>query len=154
MVIESSCVCKPCLIFPKFVSHLKSFSQSLYTYFCRSNKWHVEFQKLASIIETKGNKVLQNNTRHWISMRILARRVLKEYKNLVVKMDINMTPSHGEKDKCRSATSDNFDQLVDIELLLSLACFQPLFTVVHCLIKFVQARDVFICDFLQFVKCV
>ena len=41
--------------------------------------------------------------------------------------------------------------LVDIEVLLSLACLMPLLNV-HCLIKFGQSLDVFICNFLQAVK--
>ena len=42
-----------------FVSCLESFLQSLYSYNCRSNKWHIEFQKFASLMETKENKVLK-----------------------------------------------------------------------------------------------
>lgn len=137
-----------------FVSRLESFLQSLYAYFCRSNKRHVELQKLATLLETKGNKVLRNNTTRWISMRSPARRALEEYKTLVVKMGMDMTPSPGDKEKCPAAATENFDSLVDIELLLSLACFQHLLTIVHCLIKFAQTRDVYICDFLQSVKCV
>jgi hypothetical protein len=41
---------------------------------------------------------------------------------------------------------------VDIDLLLSLACFIPLLDTVHYLIKLSQARDIFICDFMQAIK--
>ena len=136
------------------VSRLESFLQSLYSYFCRSNKRHVELQKLANLMETKGNKILRNNTTRWISMRSPARRALEEYKTLVVKTGMDMTSVPGEKNKDVAAASNNFELLVDLELLLSLAVFQPLLTTVHCLIKFAQAQDVFICDFLQSVKCV
>jgi hypothetical protein len=42
--------------------------------------------------------------------------------------------------------------LVDIEVLLSLACFIPLLDAVHYLTKLSQARDKFLCDFLQAIK--
>ena len=37
-----------------------------------------------------------------------------------------MTPSLGDNEKCPAAITNNFDTLVDIKLLLSLAYFQPL----------------------------
>ena len=83
-----------------FVSCLESFLQYLYSYFCRSNKRHVELQKLATLMETKGNKVFRNNTTHWISMRSPTRRNLEEYKTLVVKMEMDMTSTLGNKEKC------------------------------------------------------
>ena len=63
-------------------------------------------------------------------------------------MKIDMIPSLSDKKKCPPIATDNFDTLVDIKLLLLLACFQPLFTIVHYLIKFAQVRDVFVSDFL------
>ena len=47
---------------------------------------------------------------------------------------------------------ENYDILVDVEVLLSLMYFMPLLNAIHCLIKFLQSQDVFICDFLQVVK--
>ncbi len=38
------------------VSRLKNFMQSLYRYFFKSSKKHLEFTKLTHIMETKGNK--------------------------------------------------------------------------------------------------
>ena len=71
-------------------------------------------------METKGNKVFKNNTTLWISMRSPARRIL-EYKTLVVKMGMDMIPTPSDKEQCPAAASDNFDTLMDIELLLSLS---------------------------------
>lgn len=90
----------------------------------------------------------------WISMRNPATKVLKEHKTLTVKIGIDTTPVPSKKNKDLAVASDNFDYLENHELLLSLACFQPLLTTVHCLIKFAQARDIFISDVSQFVKCV
>ena len=66
-------------------------------------------------------------------MRSPTRRTFGEYKILIVKISMDMILAPHKKDKCVEATSDNF---VDIELFLSIACFQPLLTIVHCLFKF------------------
>jgi hypothetical protein len=132
------------------ISRLEGMLASIYSYFCRSNKKHAELQKLASIMETKGNKMLRNVTTRWISMRSPAMRVFEEYKTLVMKMGLDMTASSGKK-ACATATL-NFETLVDMEVLLSLSIVQPLFSCVHLLCKFSQSRDVFICDFLEAVK--
>jgi hypothetical protein len=42
------------------VSRLESLFQSMYSYFCRSNKRHAELQKLVDLMETKRNKMLRN----------------------------------------------------------------------------------------------
>ena len=81
-------------------------------------------------------------------------RTLKEYKTFVVKIRMDMTPSPSEKDKCLVVASDNFDTLLDLELLLSLSYFQPLLTIVLYFIKFAQARNIFIYNFLQILMCV
>ena len=65
-------------------------------------------------------------------------------------MGNDMTPK--AKEKHLVGAIENFKILVDVEVLLSLMCFMPLFNAIHCLIKFLQSRDVFICDFLQVVK--
>ena len=76
---------------------------------------------------------------------------MNEYKTLLVKMGLDM-PRPGQRGKSVAAAAENFDCLADIELLLSLACFIPMLNAVHCLIKLSQARDIFICDFLQAIK--
>jgi hypothetical protein len=54
------------------VSRLERIFQSMYLYFCKSNKCHAELQKLDDLMETKGNKMLRNIETRWISMRSLA----------------------------------------------------------------------------------
>jgi hypothetical protein len=132
------------------VSRLENMFQSVYSYFCRSNKRHAELQKLADLMETKGNKMLRNVDTRWISMRSPAKRIMSEYSTLIVKMGLDMAHVAGQKPNAGAA--ENFDLLVDIEVLLSLACFIPLLECVHYLIKLSQARDIFICDFIQSVK--
>jgi hypothetical protein len=77
------------------VSRLESLFQSMYSYFCRSNKRHAELQKLADLMETKGNKMLRNIDTRWISMRSPTKRVMAEYTTLMMKMGIDMTPAPG-----------------------------------------------------------
>jgi len=65
-------------------------------------------------------------------------------------MGIDMTMTLGNKPNVGAI--DNFDLLCDIEVLLSLACFVPFINAMHCLIKLSEARNIFICNFLQVVK--
>jgi hypothetical protein len=132
------------------VSRLERLFQSMYLYFCRSNKRHAELQKLVDLMETKRNKMLKNIETCWISMRSPAKRIMSEYMSLMVKMGFDMVGAPGQKPNARAG--DNFDLLVDIEVLLSLACFIPLLDVVYYLIKLSQACDIFICDFMQAIK--
>jgi hypothetical protein len=74
----------------------------------------------------------------------LAKQVLAEYKNLVVKMhdDLHIVV----------VVKTNFQYLCDIEVVMGLACIMPLLESVHALIKFVQARNTFVCDFVIAMK--
>ena len=83
-------------------------------------------------------------------MRSPSCHVPSKYCTLIVKMGNDMTSKPREKLPARAV--ENFDMLVDLEVLLSLMCFMLLLNAVHCLIKFSQSQDVFICDFLQAVK--
>ena len=132
------------------VSCLEGLFLSIYSYFCRSHKQHSELQKLADLMETKAKKMLCNVETRWISMRSPAQRIVGEYKTLLVKMGVDMSPSAGHKANARAVA--NFDLLSDVQTLLSLACFISMLNVVHCLIKLNQARDIFICDFMQSIK--
>ena len=132
------------------VSRLEGLFQSVYSYFCCSHKRTSELQKLADLMETKAKKMLRNVETRWISMRSPAQRILSEYKVLVAKMGVDMPPPVGHKGNASAV--GNFNALVDVEVLLSLACFVPMLNTVHCLIKLTQARDIFVCDFMQAIK--
>jgi hypothetical protein len=73
--------------------------------------------------------------------------MLSEYKTLIIKMGLDMTPTPNYRVPARAKA--NFDYLVDIEMLLSLSCVMPLSNVVHRLIKLSQSRDIFICDMIS-----
>jgi hypothetical protein len=72
------------------------------------------------------------------------KRLLAEYKSLVVKMYMNAPKS--------KLVQDNLDFLCDLELVLDLPCILPMLEVVHTLIKYVQRWNVFICEFLDVVS--
>ena len=115
------------------VVRLEDLFGHIYSYFCKSNKRHVELQKLANLMETKDNKMLRNVQTRWISMRSPAKRVFYECKTLMVKMKVGMTLAVGYK--VPAGAKENFDLLADVEVLLSLACFIPLLDVVYHLMK-------------------
>jgi hypothetical protein len=88
--------------------------------------------------------MLQNVKTRWISTLSPAKRVLTEYRTLLLKMGLDMATI--------APTKANFELLCDFGLFLSLACIFPLLSIVHCLMKFSQSRDVYICDFLVALK--
>ncbi len=60
------------------------------------------------------------------------------------------------KTHAKSQRSDvvkkNLKSLCDVEIILGLPCILPLLECVHALIKVVQGKDVFVCDFVEVVK--
>jgi hypothetical protein len=58
----------------------------MHNYFAHGPKGHLEASKLVELLERKGNKIFKNIKTHWISMLSLSKKILSEYKTLVVKM--------------------------------------------------------------------
>lgn len=58
----------------------------LYSYSSSFPKHTLEFQKLATCLEAKGNNMLRNVKTRWISMLGPTKRMLEKYKPLVTKM--------------------------------------------------------------------
>jgi hypothetical protein len=79
----------------RMVSRLERLFQSMYLYFCRSNKCHAQLQKLPDFMETKGNKMLRIIETCWISMRSPRKRIMSEYTSLMVKMGFDMASTPG-----------------------------------------------------------
>jgi hypothetical protein len=59
---------------------------NLCMFFSHNLKRHLQFTKLAKIMETKGNKILRNTKTRWISMVNLIKHVLSEYHTFLMKM--------------------------------------------------------------------
>jgi hypothetical protein len=53
--------------------------QSIYTFFLQISECHIEFIKLAYIMEIKGNKLFCNIKIRWISMLNPLKHVFEEY---------------------------------------------------------------------------
>jgi hypothetical protein len=110
------------------VTKIESLLQSLHSYFTSSPKRHLEFTKLAEIVETSGLKMLPTVRTRWISMFEPLKRVLSEYKTLIVKMS---------KDAIEESKAiHNLMLLCDLSTLLALPCLLPLLESVNSLITF------------------
>jgi hypothetical protein len=70
------------------------------------------------LLETKGLKLLYNVKAMWISMLFLMKRVLAEYKILMVHMnnDLNHVV----------ATKTNLVYLCDVQVIIGLMCIMPM----------------------------
>ncbi len=123
---------------------VETLFQSLYQYFYKSPKHHLEFTKLVDIMESKGLKLLRNVKARWDSMLSPTKQVMTEYKTLLMKMALDMDAN--------SQVATNFERLVDLDMLLYLSYTLPLLKYVHNFIKFSQGNDIFVCDFLCAMK--
>jgi hypothetical protein len=79
------------------VKHIENLLRTLHAYFAHSLKRHLEFTKLVEIMETNGNKILCNNKTRWISMLSSAKKVMVEYKTLLVKMAMDQNTNQQAK---------------------------------------------------------
>ena len=112
------------------VHNAKELCQLVYTYFSKSPKWHLEFLKLANLMKTKDNQVLQNVQIRRISCLGSIQQLLQEYRPLLMKMGLDIVDEKG------SAAARNFEVLCDIQVLLSMVCLVPLLEIVYSLIQF------------------
>jgi hypothetical protein len=80
----------------------------------------------------------------WISLLEPLKRISGEYKTFVVKFTEDASKESGAK--------KNLSLLFDVATLLALPCILPLLEAVKSLIKFIQAVNVFVSDFIAAVK--
>jgi hypothetical protein len=80
----------------------------------------------------------------WISLLEPLKRISGEYKTLIVKFAEDASKESGAK--------KNLSLLLDVATLLALPCILPLLEAVESLIKFAQAGNVFVSDFITAVK--
>jgi hypothetical protein len=126
------------------VSQMEALLTTLYAYFAKLPKKALEFSNLAEVMETRGRKILKHCRTRWVGMLAPAKRILSKYRLLVAKMAANYN-SH-------APTCSLYYLLVDVKCLLSMAAIVHLFEKVESLMKFVQNRDVFVCDFVARMK--
>ena len=138
------------------VAKLEALCQAMYSYFSHSPKRHSDFQRLADIVETEGRRMLQNVKTRWISLLEPLKRVMGEYKTLVVKMcddaAVKGPALTAKQAAARESARENYDLLCDIGTLLGLPCIMPLLDSVNSLMKFVQSDDTFVSDYVAAVK--
>jgi len=87
---------------------------------------------LAKLLKCKGNKIIKNIKTHWVSTLSPSKKVLSEYKALVVKMV--------EDSVIVDTTKINYELMCDLETLLGLSCIIPLLELVQGLSKFAQSQ--------------
>lgn len=107
------------------VARTEVLVQKIHEYFSKSSKKHLDFTKLADIMETKGRKILKHVRTRWLSLLLPAQRVVSEYQTLVMKMELDNAKETNSKALRASLT--------DVETLLGLACLVPLMEVVDCM---------------------
>jgi hypothetical protein len=138
------------------VAKLESLCQALYAYFSHSSKRLLEFQKLVEMVETEGLRILQNVSTRWIFLLEPLKRIMKEYKTLIVKMCKNATVKEpeliGKQAAGKESTSHNLDLLCDVGTLLGLPCLLPLWEFINSLMKFAQSNHVSIGDYVAAIK--
>jgi hypothetical protein len=126
------------------VCKIETLLQALHSYFTSSPKRHLEFTKLAELVETSGLKILGSVRTRWINMLEPLKRVLSEYKTLIVKMSKDATEE--------SKAAHNLMLLCDVSTLLALPSLLPLLESVNSLITFSQSRNVFVSDYVAAIK--
>jgi hypothetical protein len=118
--------------------------QSLYSFFSHSPKRNQELADLANIVEIVGQRILKNIKTRWISCLEPVKRVLSEYRALVLKMHMD-APS-------LATAKANLNLLCEIELLLGLTCILPMLEALTYLMKFSQQTTCFVCDMVAAIK--
>jgi hypothetical protein len=103
-----------------------------------------QISKLAEVMEIGGCKIFKHCKTSWVGMLAPAKHVLSEYRLLVAKMAADYD-SH-------APTRSLYHLLVDVKCLLRMVAIVPLFKKAKLLMKFVQSRDVFVCDFVAGMK--
>ena len=136
------------------VNKIKSLCKSMHSYFSHSPKQHLEFTKLAEIMEREGLKIVNNVKTRWISLLEPLKCVLGKYKTLIIKMckDAAIKDPEPKAKEAKEKTKCNLNLLCDVGTLLALPCILPLLEFVDLLMRFVQSRDVFVFDYVAAVK--
>jgi hypothetical protein len=89
----------------------------------------------------------RNIKTRWLSMLVLAIKLMNEYKPLLVKLheDATVRRSKHIATKCYSG-------LTDVQIMVGLACITPMLCTTNNLMKAAQKNDIFVCDYLAAVK--
>ena len=104
-------------------------------------------------MEREGLAILQNVKTQWIALLEPLKRVMGEYKTLIVKMwedAIVQQPKMTSKQApARESARHNYDLLCDINTLLTLPCIMPPLKSVNSLMNILQSNHVFVSDYVK-----
>jgi hypothetical protein len=107
-------------------------------------------------VETEGLAILRNIKTRWISLLEPLKRVMGEYKTLIVKMcedAIVQQPKMTSKQApARESARHNYDLLCDVNTLLTLPCIMPPLESMNSLMKILQSNHVFVSNYVAAVK--
>jgi hypothetical protein len=76
---------------------IERFILNMYGYFSHSPKRHMEFQRFAQTLQTKGNKIFKNVKTKWMSMLDPLKRIMEKYPPLLVVMQVDYSTVHVAK---------------------------------------------------------
>jgi hypothetical protein len=123
------------------IKHVEDLLATLYIFLLHSSPWWtLEFQKLATCLESEGNKVIRKVKTCWISMLRPTKRVIEEYKPLVTKMEVDAPKE--------PTTKKNSFMLLEWQNMLARPCLMPILHFLNSLIKFVQSPSYYITYFI------
>jgi hypothetical protein len=131
----------------EMISAIEKLLKKLYTYFSKSPKRHLELEKLSELLQSKEGNFLHNVKIQWISMLSPLKRVLSEYRVLLVKMYADSNAKLVVK-----GAEANYCRLANVRTLLSLAALLPLLQTMKDLVVFAQSQFVYVCDFTRALK--
>lgn len=125
------------------VTNVEDLIIELYSYFCRSPKWFLEFQNFADGI-TDGNKLLKDVDTRWISLHGPVHWVYLEHRSLIGVMY--------EHCYMVDKAPDLFRILCDIETTLTLVGLLRMLEEMNHLVKKTQERAMYIVDYAKIRK--
>jgi hypothetical protein len=100
------------------MSCVESMLTVMHAYFAHSPKRHVEFERLATTMNKKGQKIPLNVKTSWISMLKPAKQIMNQYSVLLLKMHLDETTI--------VQPAKNVEHLLDLQTVLGLACLLPM----------------------------
>ena len=115
------------------ISGIEDMLSDIYTFFYKFPKKNLEFVHLATLLESKSNKILQKVKMLWLGMLVLAVRIFTKYKPLLVEFQ-----QHAKVRKPKMINVNCFSHLRDVAVLLSFSCIMPVLKLANKLIKYVQ----------------
>jgi hypothetical protein len=99
---------------------------------------------LAEIIESRGLKILKNIQTRWISMLAPSKKLVFEYKFVVMKMSKDLPTN--------PVVAINYELFCDVKTLMGLTCVLVMLEEMQNLNKLAQKKNCFICDFAATIK--